>query len=164
MPPPKSPLDPKQVYDQADRFHLAEHLLNVQLAMDDATRNMVRIPAMVVSAFSAELYLKCLLLLEDKSFGAIHNLHKLFVPLTDATKVKVQAQWDEMLTKTATERDAFEKKYGTVVPKDIAAALSECGDTFELLRYVYEGKTIKHYTPYLPLVFRRVIKDLTGWK
>ena len=75
----KSPakVDAYRVFKQAQRFHWSYDRLCV--GTDDDIRQMAMIPAMVLSAFASELYLKCLHHIDGgKVPDRTHALQKLF--------------------------------------------------------------------------------------
>lgn len=160
----KPPPDPKAVYDHADRFHITEFVLRNEIdTARTGVHNTIKIPGMVLSAFAAELYLKCLLLLEGTKPPREHNLYKLFLALSADAQTQVKAQWTEAMAATEHIIREMETTYNLTVPRDLDTALLECGDSFELLRYVFEGHQVKFYITQLPLVVRNTIRGVTGW-
>jgi hypothetical protein len=76
---PKTNLDPRKIFVHATKFHEADHRLR-NTVPPDRPEDVPKIahPAMVLSAFASELYLKCLLCIEKGSAPEEHNLKKLF--------------------------------------------------------------------------------------
>jgi HEPN domain-containing protein len=124
---------------------------------------MVQFPGMVICAFAAELYFKCMLLLEGKKAPKTHHLQKLFAALYDENRRLIEAEWARMLEATKEQIEEAEKRLQAQLPRDIGTALADCGDAFEVLRYVYEIGRAKFYITHLPLVLRKVIQSITKW-
>ena len=119
---------------------------------------------MVLSALASELFLKCLLLIENKPPGRTHLLNKLYEELNDSTKARIESGWATMMGHRAGDIEAREREYGIEIPRDLPTALADCGDAFRLLRYIYEDPAApKFYITDLPVVLQDVILDITGW-
>lgn len=159
--------DAKDVYRQAVRFQLADFMIR-KSAVDETenVQNNLMMPSMVLSAFSSELFLKCLLLLEEKPSVETHRLNLLFGQLRDETKSIIRKQWSIAVATNERELIENEKKLGITIPRDLDTALQDCGGAFVLLRYVYEAPNdAKFYIIDLPQVLREVIDQLTPeWK
>jgi hypothetical protein len=84
--------------------------------------------------------------------------------LTPETRERVKTEYAKMTRETADQIAEFAKKHGVSLPRDLETALSDCGDAFQLLRYIYERpKGTTFYITHLPLVLRNVITQITDW-
>ena len=102
-------------------------------------------PAMVLSAFSSELYLKCLLCLESGSVPPTHNLKVLFRQLHTATRERLRELWD--LSSQTPERQKLVAFIKTMLDSknlrfDLAYALDAGANAFQELRYFYEKEKL----------------------
>lgn len=92
----------------------------------------------MLSAFTIELYLKLLLVLESKRIPRTHKLHVLFQNLSPAMKALVTRLWND--------HPQGGLEIGPIMPPgvkagvDLAAKILEANDTFERLRYIFEGR------------------------
>jgi HEPN domain-containing protein len=156
-------VDPNAVFDHGDRFLFAETELRKLVERDGSKGRMLQFPGMVICAFAAELYFKCLLLLEGKKPPQTHHLQQLFDRLNDDDKALIKAEWARMVAVTKEQIEAFERQMNVHLPRELATALADCGDAFTLLRYVYETRQATFYITHLPLVLRKVIQSKTQW-
>jgi HEPN domain-containing protein len=167
MPPPATRLaKAKAIFDHGASFLLAEVMLRKQVDADPALLKVLQFPGMVLNAFASELFLKCLLALDGKGEQRGHNLRTLYDKLSDDTKVKIKEEWARMLAAIG-ERQLVEQgqKFGVTFARDIETSLAECGEAFVDMRYVYENpRGATFYITHLPLVLKKVIEQLTGWK
>jgi hypothetical protein len=90
----------------------------------------------VCSAFSLELYFKCLIRLGRKSFGREHDLAQLFALIGRRNRTKIRTYWHDH---SATVRSYLDRAYGDDAPKvDFDFVLSVSKDAFVTMRYIYE--------------------------
>jgi hypothetical protein len=82
---PKTGLDPFKIFMHASNFHKSYDALIKTVVPapggplpDEQRIGVISHPAMVLSAFSSELYLKCALCIETGAVPDGHNLRKLF--------------------------------------------------------------------------------------
>lgn len=102
-----------------------------------------------LSALSVELYLKCLLLIECGQYPASHDLKVLFGQLKRQTR--------EALRKN---HDAKPER-----PGDLDVILGKGQDTFEKVRYIYEGHKTEFGLNWLgELVRQRIISLHPDWE
>ena len=93
--------------------------------------------SMVCSAFSLELYFKCLIRLGRKSFGREHDLAKLFALIGYRNRTKIRKYWNDH---SGTVRSYLDLAYGDDAPKvDFDFVLSASKDAFVTMRYIYES-------------------------
>jgi HEPN domain-containing protein len=140
------------------RFWIAEDRLRRTVSADDKITGWIMMPAVVLSAFADELFLKCLLLLEGKTPPDIHHLAELFNKLEQTTKDMIEAGWNAAVQANEHEFAENERKLNITIPRDLPTALADCGDTFRLMRYIYDDPlAVKFYIIDLPQVLRDVI-------
>ncbi len=83
-------IDPLSIYMHAIGFHTAENSLgNLTLGPNAQLGAQVVRPAMVISALTSELFLKCLVCLETTRTPKGHHLFELFQLLTPGTRSRI---------------------------------------------------------------------------
>lgn len=156
-------IDAFAIYKHAVGFLTADsHLRSFK---DVSTQFLCGPAAVVLSAFASELFIKCLLTLDSKSWGNDHNLHRLYKRLNEHVRRKIEQKWLAY---------SQNKKYFVIIengvakaPKsDLEGALKDCGDAFVAMRYVYEDpKKSNYYISELPIILREVIlEEQPNWK
>jgi hypothetical protein len=126
---------------------------------------MLRYPGIIVSSFASELFLKCLILIEQGTPKGTHNLLTLYNQLTKGHQALVERHWNALSLKWKHAIDAEEKKFNVRIPRDLKTALSDCGDAFKLIRYVYENpREPLFYITHLPMSLRFAVEEVTGWR
>jgi hypothetical protein len=150
--PPVKPIDPRDVFELAYRFCLAdEHIRD----KNNTRAPIMAAPAMVISAFACELLLKCLLLIENGEIVQTHRLDKLFQQLSHPQKRRIDAMWE---TKARPRIDGLCRIHG--LPSDLANALVTCGQAFERMRYGYEDPdSQRFYIADLPRILCELIVE-----
>ena len=134
----KTAPDPRKIYDHGVRFLTADLHMRHTCVGNERLQDALMFPAMVLSAFAAELFFKSLLLLEGTDPGNTHNLHTLFKRLHNKTKDAIEARWDQSMVDRNHEFEKNEKLLGIKIPRELRSALVDCGDAFERMRYIYE--------------------------
>lgn len=164
----KTKPDPLRMFLQAHAFFQAQELLYRYGKDDDRAMHALAIPAVTLSAFASELFLKCLLCIETGTTRQGHNLRKLFDALSSQSRERLIALWDNYVLGRASQWDQAEHKLGRKVARDLPAALSAGHQAFELLRYRYEGAAppdFQFYLDDLPHMLGCVILELKPeWK
>jgi hypothetical protein len=159
---PNHPVDPLKIFEQADGFYQALAILcniepeNTQLAV------IIGEPVMVVGAFTIELFLKCLICIETGTLPArVHNLKELFEKLPPATRTRIEAEWGKIARHRSAEWDGFENRLGITIARDLPSALAAGGDSFQRIRYSYEGgnESLQFYLQDLPRALGRIILE-----
>jgi hypothetical protein len=156
----RSAPDPDKIFAHASKFFWTDKYLRSKSTTAEMVP-MVAHPAMVLSAFASELYLKCLLAIEESKVPDTHDLHDLFCRLNTKTQQRVEALWDEHIQHPdrAKVLDYIENvlKQGSV-PRKLSWALEVGNRAFEELRYIYEvdKPSIKFVLGDLPELLRRV--------
>jgi hypothetical protein len=121
---------------------------------------------MVLSAFTTELFLKCLICLENGLTPQGHHLFELFEQLRTATQAKIIHLWDTQVVPHRDPEWTFieNSRYGTAkkFKRDLPGALSESSRAFEQIRYTYEPNSKNAYFNIgdLPRVLHRVILEM----
>jgi hypothetical protein len=130
----KEKLDPYLIFYQGCQFMIAsEHLNEI-----DASMRVFRLPSNVMSAFSSELFLKCLMVMagKDPRETRTHDLDELFKEIGEQSRVLRlwDASWQEFVVRQFSER----KDFVPLNAPDLYARLEGGGDAFDLFRYLYE--------------------------
>jgi len=160
---PPANFDAHRIFKQAQRFHWSYERLCV--GTDDAVHQMVLIPAMVLSAFASELYLKCLHHIDSgKAPGKTHALQKLFEALPSLRRQRIETLWKQYMVRHSGGL-ALAASHGINVPKDLTVALEDGSLGFEQLRYEYEDSNFKFYISEFPQLLRVAILEIhPAWK
>jgi len=170
---PKSGLDPVKIYKHASAFHKSYDLLtkavipaNGALSEEQLVGTIAH-PAMVLSIFASELYLKCLLCVESGSVPEGHNLKKLFSGLQLATRRELDDLWDADI-RHPDKQDAIERlrsmPLGQEIRLDLRYALDVGANSFTELRYFYETERAYVLISHFPFLLRNVIlKRSPSW-
>ena len=144
--------DPWHVYNHGLRFLKADDHMRRSCAQDAALINSLIFPAMTLSAFAAELFLKSLLIVEGTTPPGSHNSNTLFKRLHNKTKEALRIRWDGNVAAREKELAENERRLDVQIPRDLDTALADCGDAFEKMRYLYED----------PINVKFYITDLAG--
>jgi hypothetical protein len=149
---PFESIDPKSVFQLACKFAAAEqHLRHTS----NPNAGYMASPSMVMSAFTSELFLKCLLLLEGKDIARIHSLNVLYQKLSPNQKRRIEEAWNR---EARPKVEQLNQKFGFDRPSDLPNALVTCGRTFEHMRYAYEDPDRQaFYLGQLPAILWRAI-------
>jgi hypothetical protein len=95
--------------------------------------------AMVCSAFSLELYFKCLIRMGHKSFGWEHDLERLFAGIGRRNRAKIKRYWNANSDRVRSYIKRTFEDDGLTPPRiDFDYVLSASKDAFVTMRYVYE--------------------------
>ncbi len=108
----------KYIFDAANDFRIASEILESRFGQKVFPLRST----IVTTAFSAELYLKCLLNIEKNNNSNGHSLKDLYQKLGNNLRMKIEANY----------KNASSTKKQT---KDV---LDECKDIFVDWRYIYE--------------------------
>ena len=132
----KPQVDPFKIYLHAWKFLWSEE----HLRRTDNPQVMAFVvpPAIVLSAFTSELLLKCILMLEKGDAPNTHDLKILFDQVSTPIQQKIIAGWDQTLPGKEKEFAFQESLSGRQIPRDLPTALAVCGRAFEGMRYIYE--------------------------
>jgi len=146
----------RDIFNHACRFLGADQLLRKVGAPGSGWELTVAPPTMVLSAFAAELFLKCLLVLETGAAQPTHRLDVLFKRVSHKRQRKIQELW---------EADCRPKLMPLCralnLPSDLSNALVKCGSAFENLRYYYEQPDkVAYYIGDFAWILMRVIVEI----
>jgi hypothetical protein len=118
------------------------------------------VPLMVLSAFAAELYLKCLVCRKNGKAPRGHYLHDLYSQLDATDKSALDAHWSLFNRDRNEFNKSIEVQENRAVPRALKDAIVEGNKAFEQLRYIYEGPPpFRFLLGDLPLALRRTIID-----
>jgi hypothetical protein len=164
---PLTNIDPLQIFMHALGFHVAENALgSLTLAPNTQLGAQVVQPTMVLSAFTTELFLKCLICLETNLTPQGHHLFELFEQLKPATQDKIVHLWNTHIIPVRGPEWKFieNSQYGGTkkFKRDLPGALSDSSRAFEKIRYSYEpGSQNGDFNIIdLPRILRRVILEM----
>lgn len=165
--PPLENINPLDIYMHALGFHVSETALGaITMGPDEQLGSQVVEAAMVLSAFTTELFLKCLICLETKLTPPSHHLFELFEQLRPATKTKITHLWDTQILPVRDPQWTFlENSQGNIfkISRDLPGALTASSRAFEKIRYAYEPGSrddSNFNVADLPRVLRRVILEM----
>jgi hypothetical protein len=150
--------DPAEVYNHALRFLCTDQAIRRVFTPASGWGLIVAPPTMVLSAFSAELFLKCILILETNEAPAnIHKLHMLYRQLSSDARQRIEQIWDE---ECRAKLDGIARLHGH--PTDLPGALLTCSAAFEKLRYAYENQfnDVVYYVGDFPWILARYIAEI----
>lgn len=145
-------------------FHVAENALGMLTMNPNAQLGGQVVQAsMVLSAFTTELFLKCILCIETTLTPQGHELFELFKQLKSPTKAKIIHLWDTQVVPARepqwkfleNSRFAGAQKF----KRDLPGALSASNRAFEKLRYGYEpgSQDAEFNIGDLPRILHRII-------
>jgi hypothetical protein len=157
----KKTVDPRQIFEHASRFLGTDQFLRRAGQPGSGWELTIAAPTMVLSAFAAELYLKCLLVMQSGSAPPIHQLDKLFKQLNHKTQRRIQELWE---ADGRPKLMPFCTHLG--LPSDLSNALAKCGRAFENLRYYYEDPTrvVYYIGDFAWIVMRVIVEIKPEWK
>lgn len=171
---PANPLDPKKIFEHAEKFQWAnERLRRVEVIKDVKQEDLFKLgdPCLVLSTFASELYFKCLLAMFGARLDQLksHNLYELFNKLPDQIKRRIETLFDQDIWEPHT-REFIQKVQIEIakepIPRHFPTLLKLGANTFVELRYVYEKKRdIFNLLTDLPSILRRVIVEIQpSWR
>ena len=147
-----APGDPKQIFLNADNFCEAAKMLNAATPENPS----VIAPACAVAALATELLLKSLI--TDEGLNVVphsHDLKRLYGLIELATKIEIEAQWDELM-KLPEMAERLEKNPSHKL--ELGACLTASKDAFEHYRHIYEPlRHVAFTVGSLPHLLRHII-------
>jgi hypothetical protein len=151
-----TPLEAREIFNQACRFLGTDQLLRKVGTPGSGWKMTIVVPTSVLSAFAAELFLKCLLVLERGNALPIHRLDVLFKNLPHKRQRRIQEIWE---SDARPKLRAFCLAKG--LPSDLSNALAKCGNAFENLRYYYEDPNkVRYYIGDFAWILMRAIVEI----
>jgi hypothetical protein len=153
--------------DHALRFHHTVRFLRGK-SVDATWVAVLSVPAMVLSAFTSELFLKTLVCLDTGRMVEGHDLEKLYRLLKTETKKAIREGWDAYIPSQEKTLKAIEAQIGRTIPRDLESSLRSGSRSFIDLRYMHEGTpSSEFYILDLPNILHAVIiskrPDWSGW-
>jgi HEPN domain-containing protein len=151
------PVDPHQLFINADNFrHTAETL--VQLPGDVRFAQSL----LVLAAFASELFLKCILVIEQAQCPRGHDLGNLYSKVSGAVKAKLEQRWNtDFVAKRKEQLAVVEKEYGVSIPRDLKNLLSLGARSFEHIRYAHEKQPVGNfYLMDFPALLRTIVVEI----
>jgi hypothetical protein len=135
-------IDSKQLFMTAEVFRASSIILG---SLINREMPHYMFPMVTCSAFSLELHLKCLVLIENGTLERGHDLEELFSKVTSESRKMILANYE-------TKRPAMDARFAAVQgapqpPTDFDSVLHASAKAFEKFRYAYEGS----------------VKDQEGW-
>jgi hypothetical protein len=126
-------VDAKGVFQTAEVFRASSQILAnlVNHEMPQYT-----LPLVTSSAFSLELHLKCLILVEDSTFGKDHDLERLFSKITPESQTRIRACYEPHKLRTEIMFAPF--KDVPAPTSDFDSVLHAGAKAFEHFRYAFE--------------------------
>ena len=163
---PKTSLDPFKIFQHASRFHASDRRLRSTLTLHDI--GVIAIPANVLSVFTSELYLKCLLCVETGIVPDTHNLKALFKRLRPDTRRALEDLWDADIRLPHRQKvlDLIRTMAeGKNLRPDLIYALDVGANSFIELRYFYEKQEAFFLLDEFPNMLRKVILNrFPAWR
>jgi hypothetical protein len=170
---------PETVFTHAAQFHYAAGLLEkhnkarigVMITTEPLTPVSVpcMLPFIVIIAFCAELYLKCLLMLETGNYVVGHDLERLYSQVSALRRARIKEFFNEVFIRAAYERILQEKGLPIdPLELEIEGALRRLNNAFVEYRYVFEGlaneKTSFGVDVVCGAVFRAIMEIKPEWQ
>ena len=84
-------IDPARIFASADEYYELDRFIN---NLGENFKPQFAMPGVVVSALALELYFKCLILLNGKTYDGIHYLDELFECLDGPLKKMIREDWN----------------------------------------------------------------------
>jgi hypothetical protein len=155
---PNARPDPFKIFMNAERYRQADLLL--RSFGDQQIAVAVASPALILSAFASEIYLKCIICLETGELAHGHHLKNLFRLIGPSTRRAIQQRWDVYVSSPLRQRmyAALASVNGSHVPTDLDWTLSEGSSAFTSLRYMHEVENLN--TKFLLGDFPNVLRDV----
>ena len=164
----QAPVDAASIFRTADAYHNACGRLSLAIKGEAPLEKINStgdpsfiIPAMMLSAFSSELYFKCIYAFENNGRKTFHHdLLELFKQCSQAMKNTICERWEVRVVNSEQTRQikTLEPSYDPV----LKTCLTEARETFERLRYYYETRFA--FSPFrlgeLPMVLREAIFEV----
>jgi hypothetical protein len=122
-------------------------------------------PIMIMSAFTIEVFIKCLINIETgRTAPRDHKLRTLFDLLSKSTQDRIEHRWDtEIVPLRRTFWDNAEVLEGKKIDRSLRGALDAGSDGFVQMRYRYElelGRKAHFWLTDLPIALHRVILEI----
>jgi hypothetical protein len=135
--------DPFKIFMNAERFRQADLLL--RSVQDERLAVAIASPALILSAFASEIYLKCIICIETAESAHGHHLKNLFRRISPSVRGAIEQRWEVYVSSPLRQRmyAALASVNGSPVPTDLDWTLSEGSSAFTSLRYMHESDELK---------------------
>jgi hypothetical protein len=116
--------------------------------------------ALILSAFSVELFLKCLVIIDgSKKYKPTHLLNTLFDDLSHNRQAQISRAWEDTGRRKI---QAVADNQG--VDSDLRNLLSICAMAFRNIRYSFEGfRTAYYLWPLPPILYELICVERPEW-
>lgn len=142
----------------ARRFAKADDY--IRRCEDIELSSVIFLPALAISAFASELYLKTLLFIETGNAPRGHNLKNLFRNLSSDTRRKIGVRWKAYLPRIEAQIRLMERQTNTTIPRDLDTMLGMGSRAFEELRYPGEHGSTAFFIADLPRLLDQTILEM----
>jgi hypothetical protein len=131
------------MYMNAERYRIADKYLRSN--QEQMLAVSLAGPALILSAFASELYLKCLLNVETGKRAHGHHLRKLFYQLSRASREDIETRWNSYTATPLRQRtyNAILALTGQDIQQDLDWTLVQGSEAFTELRYMHESDDLK---------------------
>lgn len=156
---------PEKIFEHAGCFHQALNALHAVAPHPQENLHgalTLAEPMIVLGALTTELFLKCLACIETGKPSRGHNLRQLFDELSTEIRARIEKAWNsEIASRRAEEWNRIEA-FGLSIPRDLSSALTKGGESFNRIRYSYEGNTdgVHFYVGDLPALLENIILEI----
>lgn len=158
--PPKITAKAIDIYMHAEGVGDAAVILN---RAPPQLRPSIGYSIVVLQAFAAELYFKCLIRLDEREPPIKHDLQYLFELQTPAVQSKIEKIWNDIIVPMHSTMwgDIDRDSGGEKIRRDLMGALAGGRDAFRRVRYIYEGSEgIEFFLGDLPEILRTIILEM----
>jgi HEPN domain-containing protein len=159
---PRAHILPVSIFLHAASFREAQLILE-ESRVPQVQRKALVLPGCVLSAFTSELLIKCLICIERGGKPPRgHDLLELFEKLSARTRKRLEAIWTDHLQLHRNKFEELQREVGLKLPSDLRSALALGGKAFELIRYLYEGleEEFAFYLGAMPDILGKVVLEL----
>ena len=155
-------VEPAEIFVHAQGFFHAQHTLIANVELPGTPQSLkLAIPALVLSAFASELFLKCLIAIETNTNPRNgHDLYALFEQLSPPTRQRITQMWDSYAARSKNNWDRLEKATGRKQVRDLQDALALGRRSFQAMRYIYEKPQFSFNLDNLPQMLERMVLEL----
>ena len=155
-----SKIDPVEIYKHGTSFFKAIDQLHDSINRGISGHEL-GIPIIVLSAFTSEIFLKCLISIEKGVSVRGHDLKGLYDQLTPETQNRIENKWNVIVLTRSDSLNKIEEDTGQPIPRDLMSNLVESRKSFEQVRYIYEpGQDVRALLSDLPIPLRDVILEM----
>jgi hypothetical protein len=137
---------PRGLFQQAESFFQSAVLLfNNATQIPRYFNPQFIFPSLVCEAFSLELYLKCVIVIEESEYPATHDLEKLYALITAENRTEIEKICSPHMAQQQSMQNAYHqhtKQPGAAPTVTFQSMLHASHKAFETFRYVHEKNTL----------------------